>query len=111
MVDFSIKRNDLLPILEAILQDASRNPIDLSNAVSIVFHLREEKGAKLKIEDGVVVIDANPKTGKITYSWVDTDTDTSGVFLGEFEVTWTGAKKQTFPSKGYISVQIIDDLS
>ncbi len=111
MADFNIKQNDLLPVLEAILQDVNRNPVDLSSASSIVFHLRNEDDATLKIEDGVVVIDANPETGKVTYSWIDTDTDTNGLFLGEFEVTWAGAKKQTFPSVGYISIAIIDDLA
>lgn len=111
MADFSIKQNDLLPILEAILQDVNGNPVDLTPASSVVFHLREEDSASLKIEDGVVEIDANPETGKITYSWVNTDTDTNGLFLGEFEVTWAGAKTQTFPSMGYVSVEIVDDLS
>jgi hypothetical protein len=111
MADFSIKQNDLLPILEAILQDVNGNPVDLGPASSIVFHLREEGDASLKIEDGVVETDANPKTGKVTYSWVDTDTDTNGLFLGEFEVTWAGAKLQTFPSVGYISIAVIDDLA
>ena len=107
----AIKQNDLLPILEAILQDVNENPVDLGSALGIVVHLREEDGAALKIEDGVVVIDSNPATGKITYAWVSTDTDTNGLFLGEFEVTWPGDKKQTFPSRGYISVEVINDLA
>ena len=111
MADFYIKQNDLLPVLEANLQDINWTPVDLSNASNIVFHLREENDATLKIEDGVVVIDANPKTGKVTYSWINTDTDTNGLFLGEFEVTWAGAKKQTFPSVGYISIKVIDELA
>ncbi len=111
MADFSIKQNDLLPVLEAILQDVNKNPVDLGPASGIVFHLREEGDASLKIESGVVTVDANPETGKVTYDWVAGDTDTNGLFLGEFEVTWAGAKKQTFPSVGYISVKIIDDLA
>ena len=111
MADFSIKQNDLLPVLEAVLQDVSGNPVDLNAASSIVFHLREEKGSTLKITDGIVVTDANPTTGKVTYAWVGTDTNTVGLFLGEFEVTWAGAKKQTFPSIGYISISVIDDLA
>ena len=111
MADFYIKQNDLLPTLEAILQDIKGNPVDLGPASGIVFHLREENGSTLKIKDGVVVVDANPATGKVTYSWINTDTDTNGIFLGEFEVTWAGAKKQTFPSRGYISVKVIDDLA
>ncbi len=114
MADFTIKRNDLLPVLEAILKDADDNPVDLTDATGVVFHMREEETAGLKIEDGSASIDSNPQTGKVSYPWVSNgvkDTDTSGLFLGEFEVTWTGGKIQTFPSQGYISIQIVDDLS
>lgn len=111
MADFSIKQNDLLPILEAILQDVNGTPVDLSTASGVVFHLREEGDATLKITSGAVTIDATPTTGKVTYEWVNGDTDVNGLFLGEFEVTWPGPKKQTFPSVGYVSVAIIDDLS
>lgn len=114
MADFTIKRNDLLPTLEAILKDADDNPVDLTDATGVVFHMREEDTNLLKIEDGPTNIDANPQTGKVIFPWRtngNKDTDTSGLFLGEFEVTWTGGQIQTFPSKGYISVEIIDDLS
>ena len=102
MADFYIKQNDLLPVLEAILQDIHGNPVDLSNASNIVFHLREENDATLKIEDGVVVIDTNPKTGKVTYSWISTDTDTNGLFLGEFEVPGQVLRNKHFLVEGIL---------
>ena len=114
MSDFTIKRNDLLPTLEAILKDADGNPVDLTDATDVVFHMREEEGAGLKIDGVAASFDANPATGKVIYAWRtngNKDTDTSGLFLAEFEVTWTGGKIQTFPSQGYISIQIVDDLS
>ena len=111
MTNFSIKQNDLLPELDAILQAANGSPVNLTNAVSIVFHMREEDGETMKITDGIVVINDNPATGQVSYAWVDTDTDTSGLFYCEFEVTWPGSKIQTFPSRGYVSVQILDDLA
>ena len=114
MTDFTIKRNDLLPVLETVLKNAADQPVDLTDATGVVFHMRQEETALLKIEDGSAAIDANPQTGKVSYAWTsngEKDTDTSGIFLGEFEVTWTGGKIQTFPSKGYISIEIVDDLS
>ena len=84
MADFYIKQNDLLPTLEAILQDVNGNPVDLGPASEIVFHLREEDVAALKIEDGVAGIDATRATGKVLYSWLNTDTDTHGLFLVVF---------------------------
>ncbi len=115
MADFTIKRNDLLPLLEAILKDADDNPVDLTDATGVVFHMREEDTETLKIDGVDGAIDSNPQTGKVSFVWrwldPDFDTDTSGIFLGEFEVTWTGGKIQTFPSQGYISIEIVDDLS
>lgn len=111
MADFTIKRNDLLPIFEAVLKDAEGNPVDLTNALSCVFHMRDESSVSLKIEDGVCAFNADRSTGKVFYEWAGTDTDTSGVFLGELSVTWTGGKIQSYPSIGYINIQIVDDLS
>jgi hypothetical protein len=110
MADFSIKRNDLLPVLDAILKDADKQPIDLTNAQSIVFHMRSEDSRELKITDGVAEFTDKP-SGAVRYSWVDGDTDTEGLFLAEFEVTWNDSKIQTFPNADFISVQIIEDLS
>lgn len=114
MADFSIKRNDLLPVLEAILKDADDKPVDLTDATGVVFHMREEETETLKIDGIDGTFDSNRTTGKVSFAWRtngNKDTDTSGIFLGEFEVTWTGGKIQTFPSQGYISIEIIDDLS
>jgi len=111
MADFTIKRNDLLPILEAILRDANENPVDLTDATGVVFHMREEAGAAMKITDGLAAIGSNPAAGQVSYAWQTDETDTSGIFLAEFEVTWTGGKIQTYPSKGYISVEVVDDLA
>ena len=115
MADFAIKRNDVLPLLKIILKDINDNPVDLTTATGVKFHMREENTGTLKIEDVAGGIDSNPQTGRVSYSWRATeqnkDTDTSGFFLGEFEVTWTGGAVQTFPGQGYISIEIVDDLS
>jgi len=114
MADFTIKRNDLLPKLEAILKDGNNDPVDLTAATDIVFHMRFEKESTLKIQDGEVDIDLDPTTGKVSYEWqggTTSDTDTEGIFLGEFSVTWTGGKEQTFPSAGYINIEIYEDLA
>jgi hypothetical protein len=111
MADFTIKRNDLLPVLEAILKDADGNPVDLTNATACDFHMRLESTQAMKITDGSCTFDADRLTGKVSYPWTGTDTDTEGVFLGEFSVTWTGGKEQSFPSTGYINIEITEDLA
>ena len=39
------------------------------------------------------------------------DTAVEGVYLGEFEVTWPASKIQSYPSIGYIDIEIVKDLS
>ena len=114
MADFSIKRNDLLPALEVVLRDADGDPVDLTSATGCVFHMRDEADEVLKITGGTCNINADPTTGKVTYVWGTkalTDTDTAGVYYGEFEVTWTGGKLQSFPSIGYVDIEIVQDLA
>lgn len=111
MADFTIKRNDLLPVLEAILKDADGQPVDLTDAVSCVFHMRLESDQSLTVEDGVCSFDADRLTGKVLYAWATNDTDAEGVYLGEFEVTWPASKLQSYPSIGYIDIEIVKDLS
>jgi hypothetical protein len=38
------------------------------------------------------------------------DTDTAGLFEGEFEVTFPGGRIKTFPDPGLIPVRITDDI-
>ena len=111
MADFTIKRNDLLPVLEAVLKDADGQPVDLTDAVSCAFHMRLESDQSMAIEDGVCSFDADRLTGKVIYAWVTDDTGTEGTYLGEFEVTWPTSKLQSYPSIGYIDIVIVEDLS
>ena len=57
----------------------------------------------------MTVID--PLTGVVEYAWAEGDTDEAGDFLVEVEVDWGGGEFQSFPSKGYFSVTIEDDLA
>lgn len=111
MADFTIKRNDLLPALEVVLRDADGNPVDLTNATSCVFHMRNTDDKTMKVTDGPCQFDSDRTTGKVTYAWSGTDTDTAASFVGEFQVTWSGGKIQTFPSIGYIDIDVVEDLA
>ena len=111
MADFLIKQHSVVPSLTGILKDGDGNPVDLSAATSCVFHMRFEKTQAVVIEDGSCVFDGDRTTGKVTYIWADGDTDVVGTYFGEFEITWTGDKEQTFPSTGYIVIEIIGDIA
>jgi len=114
MADFTIKRNDLLPVLEAVLKDADGQPVNLTDAVSCAFHMRLESDQSMTVEDGVCSFDADRLTGKVLYAWAagdPVDTAVEGTYLGEFEITWPASKIQTYPSIGYIDIEIVEDLS
>jgi len=115
MADFDIKKNDSAPALRCILQDDSANPIDLTNASTVQFHMKSDTdtggtGTPLKVDAPASVIDA--VNGIVEYAWLSdgSDTDTPGVWFGEFEVSWSAGGRTTFPNYTYISISIIEDL-
>lgn len=111
MADFTIKRGDLYPELIVILRDVNKDPVDLTAAIAIGFHMKDALTDALIIEDGACAKDADPTTGEVTYTWLSGDTDTAGIYLGEFEVLWPNSKTQTFPSKGYVVLEIEEDIA
>lgn len=109
--DWTTKKDDLLPILSVVLEDAN-GPVDLSGANSINFKmiLKDVLGQAPKV-DAAAVPDPDQVTnkGKITYTWVDGDTDAPGTYYGEFEALY-GTKPLTFPNNTYYIIGIIDDV-
>ena len=111
MADFTIKQGDLFPLLIAILRDLNKDPVDLTASIAVGFHMKEATAGVLKIDDGACAKNVDPTTGEVTYTWASGDTDTAGSYLGEFEVLWPNSKTQTFPSKGYVTIDIEPDIS
>ena len=52
----------------------------------------------------------NASNGAVSYTFTTSDTDTAGLFQGEFQVTFSGGAIETFPNAEYISINILDDL-
>jgi 5-hydroxyisourate hydrolase-like protein (transthyretin family) len=108
---FTMKKNDTRPIFRAQLlqtDPADENlsiPVDLTAATAVRFLMK--KDATLKV-DGVATVE-NAAQGRVYYTWIPADTNESGNFNVEFEVSW-GTDKQTFPSDAYMTVTIMDDL-
>ena len=105
MTILTIKRGDMLPALSAILVDAGGVEADLDTAIEVRFLMRHQRGEPLKVN--AVATGAGAMA---TYAWEDGDTDTVGLYLAEFRVTWPESKPQTFPQLGSILVRIIPDL-
>lgn len=107
MPDFWIKQNDTAPVLDAILKDSDDVVVDVTGA-SIRFIMSAIDGT-IKVNDTGTVIDG--AAGHVRYEWVAADTDTTGTYIAEWEVTYPNSTIETFPSSGYFEIRIMDDLA
>jgi hypothetical protein len=108
MVDFSIKRRDRVPSISATLTDSQGAPVDLTSAtVKFIMSLSPGGGTPTL---NVAAILVSAPAGAVRYDWAVGDTAASGSYVAEWEVTYSNGKKQTFPSVGYNTISIGDDL-
>lgn len=105
-MSFAIKQNDTVPALEAQLIDADGKPINL-DMCGVRFHMRGSFGRK-EINRVVNIIDA--EQGQVQVDWQDGETDTTGIFNCEFEITFPDNSILTVPNDGYFLIKIIKEL-
>lgn len=108
MATFSIKEGDTSP---AILYTLSPGDISLVGA-SVVFNMADRRG-NLKVNRGAATITDDgdsSDTPTVRYAWQSADTDASGVYFAEFEVTYSDGTIETFPNGGFITINIAEDL-
>ena len=80
--------------------------------ISVKFFAPVVPGDQLRIEIATiksVFIVTDSTSGKFEYRWQGTDTDTSGKYFIEFEITPTAGGKYTLPTDRGAIVRIIDD--
>lgn len=104
MADFTIKANDRLPVLDAVLSNLS-GPIDLTTATQVRFIM---KSTAFTVTGVCTVV--NALTGAVRYTWAAGDTANPGEYQLEFEITWPGPKLETVPNDSYKSVSVLADL-
>ena len=106
---FEIKRNDKRPYWRVQLTQNGA-PADITGNFGVKFTMKLGSSAPKINKQSMEVINAS--TGVVEYRWPNAgDTDTSGTFNAEVEVDWGGGATQTFPSKGYFTIPIEDDLA
>lgn len=113
MPRFHIKQNDTSPAIQSQLVNEDDEPIDFSSnglqpASSVDFHMIDE-------DDNVVVNAAgvfdDKADGKVSYSWQSGDTDTTGVYEAEWEVTYNSGAIESFPNSANLIVVIEEELA
>jgi len=109
---FKIKRNDTLPTLQVSIGTSGnlnqKIGYDLSGVSAVTFTMIDSC-SNSKIYDQPVQIVCS-SGGTIQYSWQDGDTDTIGLFYGEFELRYSTGQKLSIPTQGSIKIEIIKDL-
>lgn len=115
-MDFTIKRNDTRPRLQAQLLknvgDGDEEPINLAGAESVLFVMRRASAAEGTAADVSAEADiTETSTGTVTYTWVTGDTAAAGVFEAEFQINWSDGGVETVPNDSYIEVTVVDDLN
>lgn len=103
-----IKQNDTSPALVGQLFNPDGSNPDLTGA-TVKFIMRSSSGGAAKVDASATVVTAS--TGRVKYTWSAGDTDTVGEYEGEFEVTFSGGAVQTYPNKGYLKIEVTDDLA
>ena len=105
---FYLKQNDTAPSIRATLKDGSGNVIDLTDA-TVRFHMKDLAGT-VKIDASADVV--SPATsGVVQYGWVAGDTDTTGSYYAEYEVTYVDSTVESFPNDGNIGILITKELN
>ena len=104
---FNITQNDTSPTLSVVIADSDGTAIDLTGA-SVQFKMRAVNSSTLKVNASASITHAS--NGAVSYTFSSSNTDTSGLFQGEFQVTFSGGAIETFPNAEYISINILDDL-
>lgn len=128
---FVIKRGDTDPptriqCLQRDPSDATGNtliPWPIPSGATVKFTMRDSadfNGATRTSFSGAPKIHATANiddaaNGILSYGWAVGDTDTDGLFRGEFEVTTLAGEIRTFPvgvdaSRNWIAITITDDL-
>ena len=114
-----IKRHDLRPALDMQLKDGDGNALDVSidTATAVNFIMKESEAGTIKVEAACTLLEPddaeqlNGYDGKVRYQWVEGDTDTAAVYLGEFEITYTNGQKLTVPTVDVVAIVVLEDYN
>ena len=104
-----LKQHDLQPYYKVEVRDSDDQIIDLTSA-NIVCTMASADGT-IKIDrqsTGIQITDA--AAGEFEYRWQAGDTDTTGLFYIEFEITPPVGGKFTVPTREKAEVRIMKSL-
>jgi hypothetical protein len=108
MATFIIKQNDTSPSIVATLTDINGTAINVTGA-SVRFHMKNMSNNSLIIDQSATIVTA--ASGIVRYAWQSADTQKTGLYSCEFEVTYTDNSIETFPNDDKIIVSIESEVN
>jgi hypothetical protein len=109
---FKIKRNDTLPTIQVSISTkgnlGQKTGFDLIGVTAVTFTMVDDcSNSKIYNQPAQIVC---PSGGTIQYNWQDGDTDTEGIFFGEFELKYATGQRLSIPTQEGIKIEILKDL-
>lgn len=105
-----MRRNDTLPVYSVQVFDEYGEPVELGVPTEIKFSMAPPDGT-VKFTDTtnntVVVGDDGSTKNKMTHTWTGTETNTTGRFLAQFQLTYSGGNKRTFPATDKVKLEVL----
>lgn len=104
---FNIKQNDTGPPVQVRLRGPSDTPgtpgplVPLAVGDTVRFHMVPSiPGSAVKVNAPAVIVNpgSSPADGRVDYNWAAADTDTTGNFEYEFEITFAAGEIRTVPN-------------
>jgi hypothetical protein len=109
MADFQIVSGDTEPYFEEQFTYSSGEPVDLTEA-EVRFTMRSETATEPVRLTGKITV-TNAAEGKLLYAPSVADTANIGNYAANWHVTFPGGESQTFPTVGYLWVQVQPNLT
>lgn len=104
--DFFIKQGDTLPPIARTLEDAAGDPVNITGG-TVVFKMKPIGGGTI-VYGGTATI-TNGTIGAVSYDWQTADTETSGLYLAEWDLSLSG-DTETFPNGGFDLILVTPSL-
>lgn len=107
--DYFVRQGDQGLLIRTVCEDEHSVAVSIANA-AVAFHMKSIRGGTLKV-NAAATNENSTATGQTSYALLAADTDTPGLYLAEFQVTFQSGAVQTFPNGGYILVKVTEQVA
>lgn len=83
-----IKQGETAPLEYWIKKDDGRTPVDLTKAASVKMAMRKDGDTEYTLFNDAIIAPGFESEGKVIYEWGADETETPGMYLVEWYITW-----------------------